>query len=88
MRFADRILQPWRGHLAAAWFPEGARVLNIGCFQGEFLNSLGSRIHDSIGIDPLAPDLTTPHYRLLAEPFKEPLPYPDGAFDVIVSSKL
>jgi SAM-dependent methyltransferase len=59
-------------------------VLDIGCYRGEFLESLGGRIHDSVGIDPLAPAMTTPNYCLLAEQFKVPLPYPDGAFDAIV----
>src|SRR5437868_3383760 len=84
MRCVDRMLQKWRARKARPWIPEGARVLDIGCHQGEFLGSLGDRIGPSVGLDPLAVPETTPRYRLLAEPFRAPTPFPDGSFDAVV----
>jgi SAM-dependent methyltransferase len=83
MRHLDHLLQRWRGRLASRWVPSGAVVLDIGCHRGEFLGRLGGRIGPSVGIDPLAdPRVSAPH-RLLAIRFREPLPLPDGAFDVV-----
>jgi SAM-dependent methyltransferase len=84
MRLLDRVLQAWRARVARSWVPAGARVLDIGCHQGEFLASLGDRIGPSVGLDPLARPVVTPHYRLLAEGFREPAPFPDGSFDAVV----
>ena len=84
MRRFDRFLQQWRARIARSWVPEGAKVLDIGCYQGEFLASLGDRIGPSIGLDPLAPETTNPRFRLLAEPFREPLPFEKAFFNAVV----
>jgi SAM-dependent methyltransferase len=84
MRILDRFLQSWRCRMASSWVPAGARVLDIGCHQGEFLQRLSSRIGPSVGLDPLAPAVSGPNYRLMAEPFREPVPFEDGSFDVVV----
>ena len=84
MRILDRILQNWRARMARPWIGAGACVLDIGCHQGEFLDSLGDHIGPSVGLDPLTTPRVTPRYRLLAEPFQEPSPFPDASFDVIV----
>src|SRR5262245_52829676 len=84
MRRLDRFLQHWRARLARSWIPAEASVLDIGCHQGEFLDALGAHIRPSVGLDPLAmPKPNSPH-KLLAEPFREPLPFADGSFDAVV----
>jgi len=84
MRYLDRILQSWRAKVARPWIPAGSQVFDIGCHQGEFLESLGDWIGPSIGIDPLASPREGSRYRVLAESFNEPVPYPDRSFDAIV----
>jgi SAM-dependent methyltransferase len=84
MRYVDRLGQRWRARKAQKWVPDGARVLDIGCFQGEFLRGLGGRIGPSVGIDPLAVPAEGGPVRLLAEPFREPLPFEDASFDAVV----
>jgi len=84
MRLLDRVLQNWRACVARPWIPTGARVLDIGCHQGEFLRSLRGRIGPSIGLDPLARPEMTDGYCLVAEGFREPVPFSDGSFDAIV----
>jgi SAM-dependent methyltransferase len=37
-----------------------------------------------VGLDPLAPKATNPRFRLLAEPFREPLPFDEDSFDAVV----
>ncbi len=84
MRYVDRLLQRWRGRVARRWIPRGARVLDVGCHQGEFLRSLGERIGPSVGLDPVARPGGGPRYRLLPEPFRAPVPFPDASFDCVV----
>src|SRR5262245_42592076 len=84
MRRVDRLLQRWRARVARPWIPAGARVLDIGCHQGEFLRSLADRIGPSVGLDPLASPETGPRYRLVPEAFAEPTPFADGSFDAVV----
>lgn len=84
MRFGDRFLQQWRIRVAESWIPDGSRVLDIGCYQGEFLQYMGDRIVDSIGIDPLAPEIKTEHYALLKDTFSPPTNFGPNTFDAIV----
>ncbi len=84
MRAIDRILQQWRATMARPFIPRGARVLDIGCHQGEFLQSLGCHIGPSVGIDPLVEPETGPNYRLVRALFREPAPFPNKSFDVVV----
>ncbi len=84
MKGLDRILQAWRCREARPWVPRGARVLDVGCHQGEFLDSMAGRIGPSVGLDPLAIPAERGAIRLLAEPLREGSPFPDGSFDAIV----
>jgi SAM-dependent methyltransferase len=84
MRGFDIILQRWRARVARPWVPRGANILEIGCFEGEFLDSLGDRIGPSVGLDPIAPPFQTSRYRLVSEHFREPAPFADASFDAVV----
>ena len=84
MKLVDRFLQSWREFKVRAWLKPGARVLDIGCHQGEFLDRLAPVIRDSVGLDPLARPRETSTHTLRAVPFAEPLDYPAGRFDAIV----
>jgi len=85
MRWADRLLQQWRARKARPWIPAGARLLDIGCHQGEFLDSLAGRIGPSVGIDPLAVPRETPSYRVIGEAFAGRLPFADATFDAVTA---
>src|SRR5262249_31802193 len=61
-----------------------ARVLDIGCHQGEFLLSIENRIGPSVGLDPLATPALRGNVTLKAEEFRRPMPYMDGSFDAAV----
>jgi SAM-dependent methyltransferase len=84
MRFFDRFLQSWRACKATPWIPKGARVLDVGCHQGEFLRRLGERIGPSVGLDPLAKPEANAHFNLIAEPLSAPSSFAAGSFDVVV----
>ena len=84
MRFIDRVLQKWRVRKARRWIPAGARVLDIGCHQGELLRGLGDQIGPSVGYDPLARACAEPNFRLVPKLFPLPSPYEDASFDVVV----
>jgi SAM-dependent methyltransferase len=84
MRFFDRFLQAWRARRAMPWVFKSARVLDVGCHQGEFLRRLGDRIGPSVGLDPLAKPESNARFRLLAEPLPEPSCFDTGSFDVVV----
>ncbi|WP_164976220.1 class I SAM-dependent methyltransferase [Oleiharenicola lentus] len=83
MKLIDRWLQSWREHKVRAWLRPGARVLDIGCHQGEFLERLGGSIRESVGLDPLAQPRETDSFVLKAVPFAEPLDFPAGRFNAI-----
>jgi SAM-dependent methyltransferase len=83
----DQLIQNIRFGKAKPHVPMGARILDVGCANGDFLRELGSRIHGSVGIDPTAP--ATPgrtsggdRYRLVRGWFPADLD-DDGPFDAI-----
>jgi len=84
MKLVDRWLQSWREGKVRTWLKPGARVLDIGCHQGEFLEKLGAAIGSSAGLDPLATPHETPRYRIVAKPFAEPVDFPAQSFDAII----
>lgn len=85
MRYLDQLLQRWRIYLAAKAIRPHDRVLDIGCFQGEFLIYVEKRIDTGIGIDPLLGiESIGEKIKLLRWSFQEPMPFPDNYFDVIV----
>lgn len=84
MKAVDRFLQSWRERKVRAWLMPAARVLDVGCHQGEFLERLGGTIQASVGLDPLAKPRHAPGFELLAQPFAEPLAFPPARFDAIV----
>lgn len=84
MKPLDRLFQWLRMRQVLPYIRTGARVLDIGSSDGAFLEYLGSRIQDSVGIDI---DVTTPGargaYRLIGGRFPDDLPQGCGPFDVI-----
>ena len=71
--------------VAARWIPEGSRILDIGCHQGEFLKLLGKRISPSAGLDPLYQGNGSFEDHLLsAIEFHEGMPFDDSSFDAVV----
>ena len=57
MKPLDRLLQRWRFAAAMKFIPPGARVLDVGCHQGELFVLLGNRVRGGVGIDPLVTGL-------------------------------
>ena len=85
MRIGDYFIQQWRMRVAARWVPEGSRVLDIGCHQGEFLEFLGEKIAPSAGLDPLCQKTENgTRHRFFVSFFQENLPFETGSFDVVV----
>ena len=84
MRFLDTLLQRWRFRKVAPWIPAGARVLDIGCHQGELFQRLRDRIGKSVGYDPLAVPGDRGGFCLLSERFTAPSSWLAGSFDAVV----
>jgi 2-polyprenyl-3-methyl-5-hydroxy-6-metoxy-1,4-benzoquinol methylase len=84
LRIGDTFIQFWRLQVAKNWIPQGSRVLDIGCHQGELFNMLGQNIAPSVGLDPLYKgDTERNGHRIFPEEFHEGLPFQDSSFDVI-----
>lgn len=84
MRFIDRFLQEWRARVVRPWVFPKARVLDIGCHQGEFLKSLGPRVGLCVGLDPIAVPCECPGLQILGAKFQPPTPFHEASFDCIV----
>jgi SAM-dependent methyltransferase len=79
----DRVLQDWRIRRAAHWIPQGARVLDVGCFDARLFRRLGDRLDSGVGVDPLLPvSERDSMFTLLREPFPSAR-VPGPQFDVI-----
>jgi SAM-dependent methyltransferase len=53
MRSLDRALQQHRIRQALRFLPGRVRVIDVGAFQGELFRSLGDRLVDGWGVEPL-----------------------------------
>jgi 2-polyprenyl-3-methyl-5-hydroxy-6-metoxy-1,4-benzoquinol methylase len=84
MRPLDRLLQRWRERRAWKWIPKGAAVLDVGCFQGEFLERLRDHISSGVGMDLLALPIDRDGIRLLPVSFQAPTPFASESFDAII----
>jgi 2-polyprenyl-3-methyl-5-hydroxy-6-metoxy-1,4-benzoquinol methylase len=84
MRRFDYFLQNYRERMARPWIPRGARVLDVGCLEGGFLDRLGDHIGPSVGVDPQANPQAGRNYEVRAEPFPSAAPPEDESFDSIV----
>ena len=81
MTVVDRWLQRYRMRVAEHWIPPGARVLDVGCHQGELLQRVAPWIRAGVGIDPLAEPREAGKVRILRGSF--PTDGLEGEFDVI-----
>jgi 2-polyprenyl-3-methyl-5-hydroxy-6-metoxy-1,4-benzoquinol methylase len=85
MKTGDHLIQLWRMQVAAHWIPQGSRILDIGCHQGEFLLWMGSKIAPSVGYDPLYEKTSNSgEHQFFAHTFQAGLPLDDSSFDAIV----
>jgi SAM-dependent methyltransferase len=84
MKLGDRVLQQWRIRRAARVIPDGARVLDVGCFDDRLFLHLGRRLGSgSVGLDPLLPQpVEAPRFRLVSGHFPDACTA-EASFDVI-----
>jgi SAM-dependent methyltransferase len=83
MKRLDRLLQRWRIAKAAPYIPQGARVLDVGCYDGSLFSRLEGRVGSGIGVDPvLSAPSNAGRFQLVVGSFPEDLPAVEP-FDVI-----
>ncbi len=83
MKALDRFLQRWRIAKVRPFIPCGARVLDIGCGDGELFRLCGNRIQEGVGLDPtLTSQVKEEHFQLIPGRFPESLAE-HKPFDVI-----
>jgi len=84
MTFFDDALRDRRIAKACALVPDGARVLDVGCRDGQLFRVLGTRLGEGYGIDPdLEGETVAPRYRLVPGWFPAELADDVGTFDAI-----
>jgi len=75
----DRFIQRWRIRRAIAYLPPSARVVDIGAHEGELFISLGDRLGEGFGIEPLlAKAITAERYQVLHGYFPDVQPSSPG----------
>lgn len=84
MTFFDDALRDRRIAKACSLVPKGARVLDVGCRDGQLFSVLGVDLGEGYGIDPdLEGETTSPRYRLVPGWFPADLADDVGTFDAI-----
>lgn len=80
----DDALRDHRIKKACSLVPEGSRVLDVGCRDGQLFRVLGAALGEGVGIDPeLEAPIITSSYRLVPGWFPADVPDDVGEFDVI-----
>jgi hypothetical protein len=83
MNVLDRGLQSWRIRRALPWIPQGARVLDVGCFDDRLFRGLGGRLGRGVGLDPLfSSPVEGDRFRIVPGTFPDAT-FPEAPFDVI-----
>jgi SAM-dependent methyltransferase len=83
MKRLDRLLQRWRIAMAAPYIPLGARVLDVGCYDGSLFSRLEGKVGSGIGVDPVLHAPTNGgRFQLVVGSFPEDLPAVEP-FDVV-----
>ena len=84
MKQVDRWLQQWRIAKALPFLDRGARVLDIGCGEGELLRRVAGLADGSIGVDPtLSQASHRGAFRLVRGIFPDDVPANAGPFDAV-----
>ena len=84
MTALDRFLQRWRIAKAIRHIAPGARVLDIGSYDGPLFRALGDRLGSGLGVDPTLPaDRDQGRIQLKAGLFPDAVPAGCEPFDVI-----
>jgi len=83
MNRIDRLLQRWRVSQAIPRVPEGARMLEVGCFDDRLFKCPGDRRAHGVGVDPLLDQAVEgARFRLVLDAFPQDMP--DGEQIVVM----
>lgn len=83
LRPADRIIRSLRMRQVGRFLPAGARVLDVGCYDGALFARYADRIASGVGLDPmLASSGTRGKFRFIADGFPSAA-MDEERFDVI-----
>jgi SAM-dependent methyltransferase len=84
LKSVDRWLRSWRIRKAAPFVAQGARVLDVGCHDGELFRALAPRIVSGVGVDPMLTSSSEDgRFRFLRGSFPD-VDLPPEAFDVVM----
>ncbi len=84
MRKLDSLLQQWRYAVVEPFIPSGSDVLDIGGFDGSFLNRVYEKIRTGICIDPHVEEKNDKKIRFIKAHLDGSLPFADDSVDAIV----
>ncbi|MCP4500994.1 MAG: class I SAM-dependent methyltransferase [Deltaproteobacteria bacterium] len=88
MKPVDVFLQRYRAQLAARRVPDDAKVLDIGCFDGLFLEQIENKISCGVGIDPDCTPSEREKISIRRGFFPQDAPLDDGENDFDCITKL
>jgi SAM-dependent methyltransferase len=86
LRYRQRLWATLVDSYFAALIPSGAKVLDLGCGYGEFINHVQAGERFAMDLNPKAAGLLAPGVKFLFQDCAKTWPFADGALDVVFTS--
>ena len=84
--YRNRVWEVLTQHFFCRWVSPAARVLDLGCGYGEFINNISAASKWAMDLNPDVPGHLRPEVQFVLRDCSETWPFPDNHFDVIFSS--
>ena len=81
MRALDRSLRRWRMRMADRYIRPGDSLIDIGCHDGAFIESVRERVARAVGVDPVATPSRADHVTILRGRFPQDAQLDAESFD-------
>jgi SAM-dependent methyltransferase len=85
-QYRNKVWQVLSREFFQKWIPADARVLDLGCGYGEFINNISAGKKLAMDLNPVVTQHLAPGVELIQQDCSAPWPFPDNSLDVIFTS--